>query len=58
MVFNAAARAERHLPLDGGGWEGVREPQFRWRTPPTLTLPAKGEGVDCTSGDMVEVPHD
>jgi hypothetical protein len=27
-MLRAAPTTGRHLPLDGGGWEGVREPRY------------------------------
>jgi hypothetical protein len=33
----------QHLPLDGGGWEGVREPRYLSQTTPSLDLsPQRG----------------
>lgn len=39
-----------HLPLDGGGWERVREPHYPVQSSPTLDPSRKGEGDDCTIG--------
>ena len=47
----AAANAELHLPLDGGGWEGVAKPRLAWwLIAPLPNPPRKGEGVDRVRG--------
>ncbi len=42
LLQYSATSAGRHLPLDGGGWEGVLMPQYEGEPTPTLTLPARG----------------
>ena len=42
MISNFSANTARHLPLYGGGWEGVREPRHAGQPSPSLTLPARG----------------
>ena len=46
-----------HLPLDGGGWEGVRAPRYSGQTPPSLTLPARGRVSTEASIFVIEVIH-
>ena len=42
----------RHLPLDGGGWEGVLGATMNIvaNRPPPWIPPRKGEGADCNTG--------
>ncbi len=54
MGLHMVACTRRHLPLDGGGWEGVRQPRYPGQTPPSLTLPARGRVSTETSGSVRE----